>query len=103
MDILVIYQRVILVANSFTENADILTIDILKDFDPSVEIIARNLRFLANIIKDIAGESYEDQDIALNAFQCCLIMEQIADAVAEEDDSKLDDLVKQLEVHTKVP
>lgn len=98
-----LYYRIISVANFFLENSTELTIDALKEFDPSVEQLSKTMRVLATILKDLAGDSYEDEDMALNAFQCCLIMEQLADIVASGDSEKLDDLVRKLEMHTKVP
>jgi len=103
MELSGLYYRIIEVANFFLRNASHLTIDALKDFDPSVEVIAKNMRTLATIVKDLAGDNYDDENMAINAFQCCLIMERIADIVAKGEGDDLDSLVKQLELHTKVP
>lgn len=98
-----LYYRIIAVANHFLTSSSNFSIEVLKDYDPTVATIAKNMRTLATILKDLAGDSYEDENMALNAFQCCLVMERIADVVAEGDDGDLDLLVKQLEMHVKVP
>ena len=103
MDLKEIYYRIIQVANYFLENASHLTIEALKEFDPSVEQLSKDMRMLATVLKDLAGSSYEDESLALNAFQCCLIMERLADAVSQERGDDLDELVRQLEGHTNVP
>ena len=103
METTLVYQRVIAVANFFLENASHLTIDALKEFDPTVEQIARDLRMLSNILKGLAGDSYDDENMSINAFQCCLTMERIARCIEEDNEQELNSLVKQLEMHTKVP
>lgn len=98
-----LYYRVIDVANFFVTNSSIITIESLKEHDPSVEEMAKAMRLMATVLKDLAGDSYDDTDMAMNAFQCCLIMEQIADVVADDNEDGLEDLVRQLEVHVNVP
>lgn len=98
-----VYWRVLEVTNYFLTNAQHLTFESLKDFDPSLEMIAKRMRFLANIVKDLAGDNYEDEDMAMNAFQCCLIMEQIAEAVTDNHEECITSLMRQLETHVKVP
>jgi len=98
-----LYYRVINVVNFFLENAACLTFEALKEFDPSVEKIAKNMRMLANVLKELAGDSYEDEKMALNAFQCCLTMERLADVVAAGDGQDLENLMHELEMHARVP
>lgn len=97
------YYRIISVANYFLENAAHLTFEALKEFNPSVEELAKIMRTLAHMLKEVAGSNYEDEDMALNAFQCCIIMEQLADAVAKDNGDNVEQLMQQLETHTKVP
>lgn len=105
MEVRALYERILKVANYFVKNASAsgLTIDGLKKLDPSVQQIAKDMRMLAVIIRGLAGESYEDENMAINAFQCCLIMERLADAVASEQQGQLDALMKELERHITVP
>lgn len=103
MELKDVYYRIIQVANYFLENASHLTIEALKEFDPSVEQLSKDMRMLATVLKDLAENSYEDENLAMNAFQCCLIMERLADAVSQGRAEDLDELVRLLEVHTNVP
>ena len=106
MDMSNLYFRVLQVVNYFLESSSHISVAALKDFDPTVNQLAKSLRVLATILKDLAGESYEDQDMAINAFQCVLIMEQIANLVGSVDDNceqQLELLVKSLEGHAKAP
>ena len=98
-----LYLKIIAIANHFLKNNTIITIEELKDFDPSLEELAKLMRELANILKDLAADSYEDENMAINAFQCCLTMEKLADVVNNEDEAALPELIKSLEMHVKVP
>lgn len=75
----------------------------LQNFNPSIEEIAKGVKLLSVLLKEIASESYEDEAMAINAFQCVLILEQITKAVQASDEQKLDSLVKELEKHIQVP
>ena len=103
MDTRSLYLKIIAIANYFLKNNTIITIEELKDFNPTVEELAKLMRELANILKDLAADNYEDENMAINAFQCCLIMEKLADVVKNEDETALEDLIKNLEMHVNVP
>ncbi len=98
-----LYYRVIATANTFLEGRSWFTIEALKEIDPSVEQLAKTMRLIATVLKDLAGDSYEDTSMALNAFQCCLVMERLADIVGREDDGELEQALNELELHAKVP
>jgi len=98
-----VYRRVLEVTNYFLKNSELMTFDNLKELDPNIETIAKALRMLANVLKELAGDSYEDQDMAINAFQCCLIMEQIAHVVMNDHEDGMGELIRQLEMHVSVP
>jgi hypothetical protein len=100
-----VYIRALAVANFFVKNASSvgLTLDGLAGLDPNVQQLAHDLRMLAVIIKGLAGGSYEDEKMALNAFQCCLIMERLADAMDNKREDQIEPLVKELERHINVP
>jgi len=103
MELRQVYNRMLFVANHFLENASHLTLESLKEYDPSVDQISKNMRMLATILKDLAGDNYEDSNMAMNAFQCCLIMERLADAVASNNGDDLETIVKEFEIHVNVP
>lgn len=103
MDTRSLYLKIITIADFFLRNNAILSIEALKDFDPTVEELARIMRSLANILKDLAADSYEDENMAINAFQCCLIMERLAVVVKDENEDALEELIKTLEMHVLVP
>lgn len=104
MDAKLVYQRVLAVARQFIDNTShIINVANLKELNPTVGQLAVDLRDLANVLKDIAGDNYEDQDMALNAFQCSLTMRQIADCVEEENEHDLNNLVETLEMHAHAP
>lgn len=98
-----IYYRVIAITNIFLKQSSGLTLEALKDVDPSVEHLARTMRMLATVLKDLAGDNWKDEGMAINAFQCCLTMERLAEAVANSDDGGLSDVLRDLELHAKVP
>lgn len=103
MDTRSLYLKIISIVDFFLRNQEIVTIQALKDFDPTVEELTKIMRSLANMLKDFAADSYEDESMAINAFQCCLVMERLADVVKEEDEDALQALIKELEMHVKVP
>lgn len=98
-----IYYRVIELANSILKESSILSIEALKEIDPSVEELSKVMRLLANVLKEFAGDSWEDEKMALNAFQCCLTMERLAEVVANSDHDGLANVLKELEINTRVP
>jgi hypothetical protein len=100
-----VYLRTLAVANFFVKNATAvgLTLDGLTGLDPSVQQFAHDMRVLSTIIKGLAGGSFEDENMAINAFQCCLIMERIAEAMEARREDQIESLVKDLERHIYVP
>lgn len=99
-EVRLVYQRVVKVANFFLDNArGGLSLNDLKEFDPSVERIAKNMRLLAMLVRELADDNCDDQSIAINAHQCCIIMEQIALSVELKEESSIPSLVEQLDMH----
>ena len=80
-----------------------MSVSDLKDFDPSVEELAKVIKELATILRLLASSSYEDENMAINALQCCFEMEKLAKAVQDEDDSALEEVFRRLEMHVNVP
>lgn len=99
-----LYLRVIKVVSFFLQHASHLTIDSLKEFDPDVGTLARELKMLTNVLQVVASNSFEDQNLSINAMQCCVVMTQIATIVREDGSQEdLEALLKQLEMLTDVP
>lgn len=95
-----VFQRVVKVANYFLANAEGgFSLDDLKDFDPTIERIAKNMRILAMVVRELASDSCGDEGIAINAHQCCIVMEQIALAVELEKEDEIPKLVEMLDMH----
>lgn len=100
-----LYYRVIKVVNYFLAEALHVELKALRDFDPSVAQLAKELRTLSDFLKEIADGDYDNQAIAMNAFQACLVMARIADLVATEDGRQedLEAMLRELEMFTNVP
>lgn len=98
-----IYQEVLEIVNKFLGATIDLTIEELDHLDPTVEYVAGQLNILASLLNGIASGSHEDENMAINSLQCCIVMEQIARAVSATDEHEVTRLVKQLKVHAIVP
>jgi len=98
-----IYLRVLKIIDYFLKNAVHLSISDLKEHDPSIEELAHDVRQLSNILRALASSSYDDENMAINALQCCFEMEKLAKIVQIGSDSELEDVFRRLEMHTKVP
>lgn len=100
-----LYLRVLTIASDFVQQADgvELSIATLRELNPSASKIARHIRMVANIINDIATDGFDDENMAMNAFQCCFLLERIAEAIAEGDELGLQKLVRSLEKHSNAP
>lgn len=93
-----------MVAGYFLKNAPFLTIQDLKDHDPSLTEITRDLRILIAVLQELAvADSYEDERMSINALQCCLTLERLARVVASGREEELDDIYRELEMHVTVP
>lgn len=103
MDCALVYQRVLAVANFFLKNASHLTFDGLKELNPTVDQIAKDLRTLAKLLKALASDDYDDENMAINASQCCVVMERIARCVESNNEQELSELLRSLEKHVSVP
>jgi len=105
MDFESLYRRILKIVNYFLKEGAHLNLQVLKDFDPSVEQIAKDLRMLSGILKELASDNYDDQNMAINAFQCVLIMEQIAKLVVlgSNDEAEYERFVKSLEALADAP
>jgi len=104
MEVREIYVKVLQIVEYFLQNAAHFSIQELKDYDPSVEEIANDIKGLSNILKSFASSSsYEDENMAINAMQCCFEMERLSIAVRNSNQSELDEIFRRLEMHVNVP
>jgi hypothetical protein len=99
-----LYLRILRIADEFVKAADSVQLSIpdLTDLDPSVTKIAKHIRQVAHILNSIAVDG-DDEEMAMNAFQCCWVMERIADAIQENDELSLQRFVRSLEMHACAP
>jgi hypothetical protein len=102
MDTRDIYARVLVIVEFFLKNAAHLTITELQNYNPSIEELARDVKRLASILGVLAND-YEDENMAINALQCCLQLRNLANVVRHGEESELDSIFKTLELHTQVP
>jgi hypothetical protein len=100
-----IYYRLLDVADYFIKHASLvaLNLEALRDLNPSVEQIAKDMRSLAVIIKALAGNSFEDDNMGINALQCAWAMERIVTALARNETNELEEMVAHLELLTRAP
>lgn len=98
------YGRVFTVVEYFVEEAiPVLTIDNVKQINPTVAEMAKTLRQLHAIIGLLANDSYEQEEMRINALQCVILMERIAQCVEHNDEDALPQLVGELEDLAKAP
>ena len=104
MDTRELYLRILRIADDFVKAADSVQLSIpdLADLNPSAAKIARHIRQVAHILNSIAVDD-DDENMAMNAFQCCWFMERIADAIQEQDELGLQRFVRSLEMHARAP
>lgn len=102
-----LYDRVLFVVKYFLKEAEpvltIVSVDTLRTINPSVAQMASTLRRLHSVIGMLANDSYEQEEIKINALQCVLLMEQIAIGIERSDNDRILDLITQLEKLINVP
>lgn len=85
-----IYFRIVEIAKLFFDGKNGLTIDVLCDFDPTIEEFAVAVRNIARLIEAVSDEDISNSNISINARQCSLDLFRLAAAVREEDQEKVD-------------
>jgi nitrogen-specific signal transduction histidine kinase len=98
-----VYNRTLRIVEYFLERATPLNVSELKDYDPSIEEIARDVHQLAGIIRSLASNEYSEESMAMNALQCCHELERLAIAVRHQRDDVLEDIFSKLDMLTKSP
>jgi hypothetical protein len=97
-----VYVRVLHIVEFFLKNAMHLSIADLQNHDPSIEELAKDVRKLSFVLR-ILVEDCEDENMAINALQCCIEMERLARAVRSGNESDLEGIFRNLEMYIKVP
>ena len=96
-----VYRRVFAVVGYFLEAAEpLLTVsgvNNLETIDPTVGQMAQTLRRLHAVIGVLANDSYQQEDMKINALQCVLMMEQIAVCIENSDSEGVVQLISNLE------
>lgn len=97
-----LYHLVFKVAKHFIEQFEMFTIEELAEHDePTYEVVAERAKRTAEIISIFAAHSdWSGERIALNAKQAALHMEQMALAIAEENEEDLAQAAKYLNAMT---
>lgn len=100
-----VYLRILNVADFFIAQSATLNLNMeaLQAMNPDARKMAKIMRSLADVLRALAGNDYSDENMAINAFQCCLLMEQIADAIVQQDASLVEVLLSSLEKHVNAP
>ncbi|MFM5404086.1 hypothetical protein ACET89_16955 [Aeromonas veronii] len=93
-----LYQTIFKVAQYFLTQAKFYTIEQLREFDPSFDEVAKHARLLASNLTTLgAMGAWDEERIALNAQQACLLMERIALAITKGTEDKLQEAVSELD------
>ena len=96
-----LFQKSITIINNFTNEISYLSLDSLKNLDPSIDKMAQTIKLVANFLKTIASEPFYDENKAINIFQCSLIMERMAASVKDNNLKEFRSLLKELEKHAQ--
>lgn len=102
-----LYHRVFSVVEYFLAEAEpvltIASLDKLHIIDQTVGQMAKTLRKLHSVIGVLANDSYEQEEIKINALQCVLTMEQIAVGIENSDTDRVIQLINELEKLKNAP
>lgn len=100
----IVYRAVLDMTNKFLRSAQGWQIQDLKTMEnPTLDQIVDKLRKLVKVMRDISDDTYEDQDMATNALQCLIVMEEIVLAVINDRQDDLPALMRKLEGHNGAP
>ncbi|SMM98673.1 hypothetical protein SPONL_32 [uncultured Candidatus Thioglobus sp.] len=102
MDTAKLYQQIISVINkSFIEPAEKfgLSVTELQGLDPSIDELIFHLNGLNGILRLFAKDDHSDINMSIDASQCVVIMERIAQSIREEDQEAISELIVELKKH----
>ena len=102
-----LYLRVLSFANNFIRHSKLISLNIeqLKTMTPNAKELAQIMDSIADYLQVLAKDetSYENQQMALNVAQCSLTMSRISNAIRDDDQIKVTELMRELESQTNVP
>ncbi|AYQ55935.1 hypothetical protein MS2017_0180 [Bathymodiolus thermophilus thioautotrophic gill symbiont] len=104
MDTAALYQKIIsVIQKSFIDRAEKygLTVNELKGLDPSIEDLILHLKGLNAILKVVAGDDHIEIILSIDASQCIVVMERMAQAIRQEDQKEIESLMLELKKHAK--
>ncbi len=99
-----LYQRIIsIIWKSFIVPAEKygLTVAELNNIDPSIEDLILHLNGLNAILKLIAKDNHSEINMSINASQCVVIMERMAQAIKQQDQKEIEVLMLELKRHAE--
>jgi hypothetical protein len=97
MDTADLYQSIIsVIQKSFIKPAERfgLSVTELKGLDPSIEDLILHLKGINVILGLFAKDDHSKINMAIDASQCVVIMERIAQAIGREDQEAVDKMIK---------
>jgi hypothetical protein len=102
MDTASLYQEIIsVIQEAFIGPAEKFGVSIveLKALDPSIDELISHLKGLTGILKLFADDNHSEINMSIDASQCVVIMERIAQAIREKDQEEVDKLIIELKKH----
>jgi hypothetical protein len=76
-----------------------LSVTELQGLDPSIDELIFHLNGLNRILRLFAKDGYSEINMSIDASQCVVIMERIAQAIRGEDQKTIDELITELKKH----
>ena len=98
-----IYLKLLKVLESFVTNAVHLDVQALKNYNPSIEELAKDIFVFSSIIETMSNNSYEDENMVINAKQCAIKMRMMAEAIRNNNNQEVTCIFKELGKLTHVP
>ncbi len=104
MNTTLVYQQVIKTVNYFLSHTNGMQLSQLQELDPDVGTMAKILRQLVAVLQALVNtQSYDDENMAINALQCCVEMEKLAAKILAGDATEIDEIFSRLEKITNAP
>lgn len=89
------YEDILAVANRFLKLANTVEISTLQEFDPSLEEIAANMDFIADMVVRAVNEI--DPHLAHQSVEYVFLMKRMARAIMNGDEEALSKATEELE------
>jgi hypothetical protein len=99
-----LYHHLIDIVDYFLSHTNGMQLVQLQQLDPDVGTMARILRQLVVILRSlVTAGSYDDENMAINALQCCVEMELLADKISKCDETGINEIFARLDRIVKAP